>query len=110
MSDTPNMDPRTELAGKRTTLATFRTAQALDRTTLAWIRTTLTMGSFGFGMIGFFRTVEPNRRLTGLGCGRCGSKASQRAEFAEDVQEHQQISARVVQGRFAHAFANAFNV
>jgi len=58
MSDTPNMDPRTELAGKRTTLATFRTAQALDRTTLAWIRTTLTMGSFGFGMIGFFRTLQ----------------------------------------------------
>jgi hypothetical protein len=67
------------------------------------------MDSLGFGMIGFFRTVEANRRLTGLGCGRCGSKASQRAEFAEDVQEHQQISARVVQGRFAHAFANAFN-
>ena len=58
MSDTPIVDPRTELAGKRTTLASFRTAQALDRTTLAWIRTTLTMGSFGFGMIGFFRTLQ----------------------------------------------------
>jgi len=34
------------------------TAQALDRTTLAWLRTTLTMGSFGFGMIGFFRALH----------------------------------------------------
>jgi putative membrane protein len=58
MSDSPNTDPRVALATKRTTLASFRTAQALDRTTLAWVRTTLTMGSFGFGMIGFFRTLE----------------------------------------------------
>jgi putative membrane protein len=58
MSDAPNTDPRVVLAMKRTTLASFRTAQALDRTTLAWVRTTLTMGSFGFGMIGFFRTLE----------------------------------------------------
>jgi len=43
-------------------LAGFRTAQALDRTTLAWVRTTLTMGSFGFGMIGFFRTLEERAR------------------------------------------------
>jgi len=42
----------------RTGLAKFRTAIALDRTTLAWIRTTLTMATFGFGMIGFFRAVE----------------------------------------------------
>jgi putative membrane protein len=58
MSDTPNTDPRVGLATKRTTLASFRTAQALDRTTLAWVRTTLTMGSFGFGLIAFFRTLE----------------------------------------------------
>src|SRR6516225_2189143 len=42
----------------RTGLAKFRTAIALDRTTLAWIRTTLTMATFGFGMIGFFRAVR----------------------------------------------------
>ena len=42
----------------RTTLAKFRTALALDRTTLAWIRTTLTMATFGFGSIGYFRTLE----------------------------------------------------
>jgi uncharacterized membrane protein YidH (DUF202 family) len=58
MSNAPNTDPRVDLATKRTKLASFRTAQALDRTTLAWVRTTLTMGSFGFGMIGFFRTLE----------------------------------------------------
>ena len=42
----------------RTELAKFRTSLALDRTTLAWIRTTLTMATFGFGMIGFFRTLD----------------------------------------------------
>src|SRR5271168_1733579 len=51
MTDEKTNDPRTALADFRTTLA-------LDRTTLAWIRTTLTMGSFGFGMIGFFRTLQ----------------------------------------------------
>lgn len=39
-------------------MAKFRTQLALDRTTLAWIRTTLTMATFGFGMIGYFRTLE----------------------------------------------------
>ena len=63
MSDAPNIDPRIALATKRTTMASFRTAQALDRTTLAWVRTTLTMGSFGFGMIAFFRSLE-NRSQT----------------------------------------------
>jgi putative membrane protein len=58
MKDAPPADPRTTLAGERTDLANFRTAIALDRTTLAWIRTTLTMGSFGFGMIGFFRALH----------------------------------------------------
>ena len=39
-------------------MAGFRTGLALDRTTLAWIRTTLTMASFGFGLVGFFRSVR----------------------------------------------------
>jgi uncharacterized membrane protein YidH (DUF202 family) len=51
-------DPRIDLAWKRTGTAGFRTQLALDRTTLAWIRTTLTMASFGFGMVGFFRSVR----------------------------------------------------
>jgi putative membrane protein len=51
-------DPRVGLASDRTGMAKFRTQLALDRTTLAWIRTTLTMATFGFGMIGYFRTVE----------------------------------------------------
>jgi len=51
MSQEPSPPDRTELAK-------FRTSMALDRTTLAWIRTTLTMATFGFGMIGFFRTLE----------------------------------------------------
>jgi uncharacterized membrane protein YidH (DUF202 family) len=48
----------TELARDRTGMAKFRTRLALDRTTLAWIRTTLTMASFGFGMVGFFRSLR----------------------------------------------------
>ena len=56
---TPNSsDPRFDLAHKRTGMATFRTHLALDRTTLAWIRTTLTMATFGFGMVGFFRSLR----------------------------------------------------
>jgi putative membrane protein len=50
-------------------MARFRTQLALDRTTLAWIRTTITMATFGFGMIGFFRTLEeryPNARSAQL--------------------------------------------
>jgi putative membrane protein len=39
-------------------MASFRTGLALDRTTLAWIRTTLTMASFGFGMVAFFRSLR----------------------------------------------------
>jgi putative membrane protein len=39
-------------------MATYRTQLALDRTTLAWIRTTLTMATFGFGMVGFFRVLQ----------------------------------------------------
>ena len=51
-------DPRVELAHDRTDMAKFRTQIALDRTTLAWIRTTLSMVTFGFGTIGFFRSLR----------------------------------------------------
>jgi len=51
-------DQRVGLAQDRTGMAKYRTQLALDRTTLAWIRTTLTMATFGFGMIGYFRTLE----------------------------------------------------
>jgi uncharacterized membrane protein YidH (DUF202 family) len=51
-------DPRVNLAQDRTRMATFRTQLALDRTTLAWIRTTLTMATFGFGLVGFFRSLR----------------------------------------------------
>jgi uncharacterized membrane protein YidH (DUF202 family) len=50
-------DPRVGLAQDRTGMAKFRTQLALDRTTLAWIRTALTMGTFGFGTVGFFRSM-----------------------------------------------------
>jgi len=39
-------------------MANFRTQLALDRTTLSWIRTTLTMAGFGFGTVGFFRSLQ----------------------------------------------------
>jgi putative membrane protein len=59
MSDgTPTADPRVSLARERTGMAVQRTQLALDRTTLAWIRTSLAMASFGFGMIGFFRSLR----------------------------------------------------
>jgi putative membrane protein len=51
-------DPRTALAGERTSFAMYRTSLALDRTSLAWVRTTLTFATFGFGMIGYFRSLE----------------------------------------------------
>jgi uncharacterized membrane protein YidH (DUF202 family) len=51
-------DLRTDLAENRTSMAKLRTQLALDRTTLAWIRTTLTMATFGFGMIGYFRSLD----------------------------------------------------
>ena len=51
-------DPRVKLAGHRTSMANFRTQLALDRTTLSWIRTTLTMAGFGFGTVGFFRSLQ----------------------------------------------------
>jgi len=58
MAENSEGDARTVLAGERTNVAKFRTALALDRTTLAWIRTALTFASFGFGMVGFFRSME----------------------------------------------------
>ena len=51
-------DPRVDLARNRTGMARYRTQLALDRTALAWIRTTTALATFGFGMIGFFRTLE----------------------------------------------------
>ena len=51
-------DPRVGLAQERTGLAGYRTKLALDRTTLAWIPTALTMASFGFGLVAFFRTLR----------------------------------------------------
>ena len=58
VAENPEDDPRTALARVRVNFAQFRTALALDRTTLAWIRTALTFASFGFGMVGFFRSME----------------------------------------------------
>src|SRR5262249_3179727 len=53
--ETPTLrDPR----GDRPGLAEFNIKLALDRTTLTWISTTLTMASFGFGMVAFFRTLQ----------------------------------------------------
>ncbi len=59
MNQEPNsVDPRIPLARDRTEMACFRTELALDRTMLAWIRTTLALAGFGFGMVGFFRTLR----------------------------------------------------
>lgn len=66
------VDPRVGLAKNRTSMASFRTSLALDRTTLAWLRTSLTMGSFGFGMVGFFRSLQehaPSERSARLHAG-----------------------------------------
>ena len=57
MIKNPEDDPKTALAAHRTSLARFRVALALDRTSLAWIRTALTFSTFGFGMIGYFRSL-----------------------------------------------------
>lgn len=51
-------DPRVELAGQRTSMASFQAELTLDRTTLVRVRTTLTMASFGFGMMAFFRSLR----------------------------------------------------
>ena len=53
-----SVDTRATMAEDRTRMAKFRTQLALDRTTLAWIRTTLTMGTFGFGLVGFYRALR----------------------------------------------------
>jgi putative membrane protein len=52
------VDQSISMARERTGWAGLRTQLALDRTTLAWIRTSLTMGTFGFGMVGFFRALR----------------------------------------------------
>ena len=52
---TPNS---VDLARQGTVMASYGTQLALDRTTLAWVRTALAMTSFGFGMVGFFRTLR----------------------------------------------------
>ena len=46
------------MALDRTDMAGLTTRLALDRTALAWVRTTLTMASFGFGMVAFFRALR----------------------------------------------------
>jgi putative membrane protein len=48
----------TGLRGDQPGMADYNTKLALDRTTLAWVRTTLTMASFGFGMVAFFRSLQ----------------------------------------------------
>jgi uncharacterized membrane protein YidH (DUF202 family) len=50
-------EPPASIPGK-TDVASVGTQLALDRTALGWIRTTLTMGSFGFGMVAFFRSLR----------------------------------------------------
>ena len=54
MPDDPHVNP----TASSSSLATYQAKLALDRTTLGWIRTTLTMASFGFGMVAFFRTLR----------------------------------------------------
>jgi putative membrane protein len=58
VAGTTEGDSRTALADERTNFARFRTSLALERTTLAWIRTALTFATFGFGIVGFFRTLR----------------------------------------------------
>jgi putative membrane protein len=58
----PPADPRVDMARGRTHMASFRTQLALDRTMLAWIKTTLTLATFGFGMVGFFRSLEEKQQ------------------------------------------------
>ena len=60
MTDEPAspIDAQQHGGQKPVTLSQYQTKLALDRNTLAWIRTTLTMASFGFGMVAFFRSRE----------------------------------------------------
>src|SRR5215469_17828658 len=58
MESAASQDQRLPLAHERTQFAMYRTQLALDRTTLAWLRTALTFATFGFGMVGFFRTIQ----------------------------------------------------
>ncbi len=54
----PPLATQVDMARTRTDFAAVRTQLALDRTMLAWIRTTLTMATFGFALVGFFRSVR----------------------------------------------------
>jgi putative membrane protein len=56
--DAQRADSSTRLAKDRTSFARFRTQLSLEPTTLAWIRTALTMATFGFGTVGFFRSLR----------------------------------------------------
>jgi putative membrane protein len=62
VADISEDDPKTALAAHRTSLARLRVALALDRTSLAWIRTALTFTTFGFGLIGYFRSLALARQ------------------------------------------------
>lgn len=53
------------MAQARTGMAGYRTQLAMDRTMLAWIRTTLTMAGFGFGLVGFFRSLQEHSASPG---------------------------------------------
>jgi putative membrane protein len=44
--------------GDEPSKAPYRIKLALDRTMLAWVRTSLSMASFGFGMVAFFRALK----------------------------------------------------
>ena len=52
------LDKREALAEGRTHTTKFRSHVAPEHTTLAWIRTALTMGTSGFGLVGFFRALR----------------------------------------------------
>jgi uncharacterized membrane protein YidH (DUF202 family) len=80
MSDgTPTLGgPEASTAQSPTSLAGLRTQLALDRTTLAWIRTSLTMGTFGFGMVGFFRSLRAQTATAESQAGGEGAKALSR--------------------------------
>jgi putative membrane protein len=51
-------EPHVGVANDPSRLAKFQLQLALDQATLAWVRTALTMASFGFGMLAFFRTLQ----------------------------------------------------
>jgi len=84
-------DANVEMAEQRTEMANFRTQLALDRTALAWIRTSLMFASFGFGMVGFFRSMQES------------SPSPEKARMQQDAIYFG--AAFVVVGIFAMAFS-----